>query len=258
MRLRLTLAATLTALASAPAIAQGIADWDIDGDGVLDESEFTQGVFDSSVYDDWDADDDGAIGYAELSSGLYSAWDASDDGELSIDEWDGAVDLWFGEFDVNLSVENWDADGNGVISEPEFAEALEGTDLIARLGAENGALDEEELASGLFDVADTDDDDVIVDEEDSFFTDVAEFFAPEEETGAAANADAAGVLDDADGVQLIERGEAFMQLPIPCEDGQNGCQQVAERFCSTLGYGQPIDFLDVSGELYAIRCQDEV
>ncbi|WP_375263650.1 hypothetical protein [Palleronia sp.] len=253
MKLRLRMAATVAALAGAPAVAQGIPDWDTDADGVLGESEFTQGVFDSGVFEEWDADDDEAIGYSELSSGLYSAWDADDDGELSVDEWDSAVDLWFGEFDVNLSVENWDADGNGVISEGEFAEALEETDLLARLGNEDEVLAEDELASGLFDIADTNDDETVAEEEDSFFTDVAEFFAPEDEF--TAEVDANTLEDDA---PLIERGEAFMQLPIPCGDGENACEDVAARFCSALGYGQPIDFLNVNSELYAIRCQDQI
>ena len=251
MRSGLQLAATLVALAGAPAAAQGIEDWDLNGDEALDEAEFTQGVRDSGVFDDWDADGDEAIGYSELSSGLYAAWDADDDGELSVDEWDNVVDLWFGEFDVNLSVENWDPDDDGVISETEFAEALEGTDLLARFAGEDEVLGEDEFASGLFDIADTDEDDRVVDEEDGFFAGVTELFTPEEERGAA-------VDSDADELELIERGEAFMQLPIPCGDGQSACQQVAVRFCTTLGYGQPIEFLDVNGDLYAIRCEDEI
>ena len=158
---------------------------------------------------------------------------------------------------MNLSVEDWDADGDGAISEVEFAEALEGTDLLARLDGEDGTFGEDELASGLFDIVDTDEDKFIADEEDSFFTDVAEFFAPEEEPGIGPDVSASEPMD-VDEVQLIERGEAFMQLPIPCGDGERGCQEVAGRFCSTLGYGEPIDFLDVGGELYAIRCQDEI
>ncbi|SFH26567.1 hypothetical protein SAMN04488020_1098 [Palleronia marisminoris] len=253
MRLRLRMAATVAALAGVPAVAQGITDWDTDADGVLRESEFTQGVFDSGVFEEWDTDDDEAVGYSELSSGLYSAWDANDDGELSVDEWDSAVDLWFGEFDVNLSVENWDADGNGIISEGEFAEALEETDLLARLGNEDEVLAEDELASGLFDIADTNDDETVAEEEESFFTDVAEFFAPEDEPTAEVDANTFE-----DNAPLIERGEAFMQLPIPCGNGENACEDVAARFCSTLGYGEPIDFLDVNSELYAIRCKDEI
>lgn len=251
MKLRLTL---LAALAATPLAAQGIEDWDTDGDRVLGESEFTEGVFDAGVFEEWDADANGEIGYPELSDGLYGTWDANDDGELSVDEWDNAVDLWFGEFDVNLNVDNWDTDGNGVISRSEFASALEGTDLVARLGGEEGSLNEEQLSAGLFDIADTDDDDLIAEEEDGFFTDVTEFFTDEEEP-AVGDTDE---IDDVEDPRLIERGEAFMQLPIPCGEGSSACEDTAARFCAALGYGTPLDILDVSGQLYVIRCEDGI
>ena len=257
MRSGLQMAVTLLALVGAPAAAQGVEEWDTNGDGVLAEPEFTQGLLDAGLFDEWDTDRDEVIGLSELSSGLYVTWDADDDGELSIDEWDDAVDLWFGEVDVNLSVENWDADENDVISESEFAEALEETDFLAYLAGEDEVIREGAFASGLFDIVDANDDDLIAEEEDDFFTD-AEFIAPEEEAGIAAEADVSDPIEGADEVQLIERGEAFTQLPIPCGDGENACQDAAARFCATLGYGQPIDFFDVNSELYAIRCQDEI
>lgn len=258
MKSRLQMAAALLALAGVPAAAQGIDEWDTDGDGMLAEPEFSQGFLDAALFEGWDTDGDLAIGHSELSNGLYAAWDANDDGELSVDEWDGAVDLWFGEVDVNLNVANWDADGNRVIAESEFAEALEETDLLAYFAGEDEVIREDELASGLFDIADTNEDDLIAEEENAFFTDIAEFVAPEEAVGIAAEASVSDPLKDTDELQLIEQGEAFMQLPIPCGEGENACQDVAARFCATLGYGQPIDFLDVNGELYAIRCQDDI
>ncbi len=257
MRTRLTLACVLTALAGAPAMAQSLQDWDTDGDGSLGEREFTQGVLDSGMFDAWDTNDDDAVGYFELTSGLYRASDANDDGKLSVAEWDDAADRWLGEFDVNLSVDRWDANGDGVISEAEYAKALDGTDLLARLGGQDGTLDEDGLASGLFDIADTDENDLVADQEDGFFVDVAEFFLPNEEVDPVADPETASAFKD-DGMPLIERGEPFMQLPIPCGDGQNSCEQVAGQFCSALGYGEPIGSLDVKGALYVIRCQDEI
>lgn len=251
MKLRLTL---LAAMAGAPLAAQGIDGWDTDGDGTLGKAEFAQGVLDSGLFDEWDVDDDASIGYPELSDGLYGIWDQSDDGELAVEEWDRAVDLWFGESDVNLRVENWDENGNGVISQAEFASALEETDLLARLGGEAGSLDEDTLSQGLFDIADADDDDLVAQNEDSLLTDVAEFFTTDDELSAGAT----DSMEDAGDPQLIEHGEAFTQLPVPCGDGSGTCQDVAARFCTTLGYGDPIDYLDVDDQLYAIRCQDGI
>jgi hypothetical protein len=58
---------------------------------------------------------------------------------------------------------------------------------------------------------------------------------------------------------VIERGQAFTELPIPCggDSGDDTCQRTADSFCSTLGYGPPIDFLAAEGALHVIRCKDE-
>jgi glucose/arabinose dehydrogenase len=63
---------------------------------------------------------------------VYAEW-AGEDGELSVAEWDAAVDQRFGENAVNLAAPQWDDDGNGVISQEEFAEALAQTELLSRL-----------------------------------------------------------------------------------------------------------------------------
>ena len=104
------------------------------------------------------------------------------------------------------------------------------------------------MSAGLFGFADGDDDDAIDVEEDGFFTNVAEALAPDDP------------VDDADAaspdVDLVEAGEAFSQLPVPC--GSDGsCQETARNFCSALGYGDPIDTLAAEGRLYGVRCTDE-
>lgn len=58
--------------------------------------------------------------------------------------------------DVNLSVENWDCGGDGVISESKLAEALEEADLLVHIGNEDASLNEGDIDSGLFEFADAD------------------------------------------------------------------------------------------------------
>ena len=67
-------------------------------------------------------------GQANLAE-LYSEW-AGEDGELTIAEWDAAIDARFGEQAVNLAAAEWDADGNGVISREEFDKAAAGNELL--------------------------------------------------------------------------------------------------------------------------------
>lgn len=53
---------------------------------------------------------------------------------------------------------------------------------------------------------------------------------------------------------LIERGEPFVQLPVPCE---GSCEETAARFCEALGYEPPLGTLAVEDNLHVIRCADE-
>jgi len=265
--MRIVTLAAAAALVGASAAAQEVGAWDGNADGLLEEAEFTEGFLGAGVFDRWDLDDDDLIGFSELSSGLYGLWDADEDGELAINEWDDAVDLWFGEQDVNLSEEAWDGNGDGIIAQAEFAEGLQGTDLLTRLDTAEGdrALGEEEFASGLFDVADADEDDQLGEDEDGLLTEIAEFLAPAgDESEAVAEGDIldgeepAGLLESQEDEPLTVFDEAFMQLPIPCGGDGESCEQVAQRFCKTLGYGAPIAFLDVESSLYAIRCKNEI
>lgn len=75
-----------------------------------------------------------------------------------------------------------------------------------------------------------------------------------DEAGATAENQAEDELAPDD--RLIERGEAFTGLEIPC--GDEGCEALAQRFCDTLGYGEPIGFLDMEDRLYVVRCTDDI
>jgi len=65
------------------------------------------------------------------ASALYDGW-AGQDGELTVAEWDAAIDARFGEQAVNLAVAQWDADGNGVISREEFDKAVAESELLRK------------------------------------------------------------------------------------------------------------------------------
>ncbi len=237
----IAIAAALAALHT-PAAAQDVANWDQDQNGEITRAEFMKGFEEAGLFDSWNRNGDESISELELAEGLYGFWDRNEDGELSVAEWEDGVDLWIGETDVDLATSTWDTDGNGVISQFEFASAFQQTGLVSEFtNDEDGVFEEEELAETLFAAADNDDDDLISVDEDGFFSAAAEMLDDPLEA------------DDS----LIEAGEAFSQLPIPCGSGSD-CQQTAANFCSTLGYGKPIDTLAVGGQLYVVRCNDEL
>lgn len=264
-------AALLTTTMAAPVNAQSLGELDANNDDVIDRAEFHQALGDG-WFDRWDRDGDAGLDATELGDGLFRLWDRDDDGSLSIDEWDRTADLWFGEAAVNLSVSEWDANGDGSISREEFVSAVAETDLFARLEAdddEDELIGEDEFAKGIFDVADVDEDTFLGEDEDWFVTDLIEMFnAPGDEDPALnegevdAGADpvdadvGVGAVDEPDDLVVLD--ETFVGLPIPCEAEDSGCRQTAQRFCSVLGFGEPIGFFDSGGQLYAVRCANNI
>ena len=115
------LAASVFALSllAAPAMAQGMMDWDTDADGMFSEDEFNTGFTNMGGYAGWDTDADGFLNENEFGAGFgdvgedFGAWDADADGLLSEDEF-GAGN--FGRYD---------ADESGYIEEAEFGLADE-------------------------------------------------------------------------------------------------------------------------------------
>ncbi|MFZ3585118.1 hypothetical protein ACOI1H_23725 [Loktanella sp. DJP18] len=190
-------------------------------------------------------------------------WDTSDDGELTVSEWDDAVDLWFGEADVNLAVENWDTDGDGVISPFEFMRVRQETSLLSRIGFDTprDVLAREDLGGGLFGIVDSDGNASIGEESDGWLADLFEMLNLGTEVAVDDVVEPAGLddtteLGDADSSDLIQDGEAFSHLPIPCGPEGSACDDIVKRFCAALDYDPPLDFLEVDGSLYVIRCAD--
>ena len=287
--------ASLPFATPALAQSYGQAVLDTDGDGRLERREFLD-AFGPDALGRFDLDGDDQLGEGEFGRALFRLWDDDGSGALTINEWDDGVDRWFGEDAVNLEVSEWDRDGDGTITRDEFEAELGTTELFGRLdlGGE-GLLDASELGTGLFDAGDANEDGLLgsgtqADDgsgEEGFLTNLAEaFFTGEDEPfepdagevldaepdGDAADGGAVETadrepdgdgepidpLDDpiADGEPLIERGEAFTALPVPC--GEEGCDATAAAFCEALGYEPPIGTLARDEQLHVIRCADEI
>lgn len=81
------ISAILAALAAAPAMAQeDIGGWDTDGDGMVNEEEFTEGwgttFGEEDPYSAWDEDGDGMLSEEEFNAGVYDSYDADDSGMI--------------------------------------------------------------------------------------------------------------------------------------------------------------------------------
>lgn len=92
-RFLLTTTAALL-LTAGTALAQ--ADWDSDGDGLINEQEFTENAPYDETFGNWDEDGDGMLSEDEFASGVYDTYDEDGDGYWSEDEYsEFEDDDWF-------------------------------------------------------------------------------------------------------------------------------------------------------------------
>lgn len=76
--------AVAIAAMSTSALAQ---EWDMDGDGMLNQDEWNTGWNESGVFNDWDGDGDGMLTSDEFNTGVYGGYDRDGDGMLNDEEY---------------------------------------------------------------------------------------------------------------------------------------------------------------------------
>ncbi len=81
------LGAVLAALAAGPALAQGMSDWDSDGDGMISQDEFVQGRSmaqgeEGGTFIKWDEDADGMLTEEEFNAGMFKKFDRDQSGTI--------------------------------------------------------------------------------------------------------------------------------------------------------------------------------
>lgn len=138
-----TIFALLLALAAAPVLAaNNVGQIDVNGDGDITEEELDSSFQGSAIYDVWDVDGDNVINESEFSTGVFGIYDADSDGDITEEEWDSTYDGMLGWY-------VWDADDSGYIDEAEFFDAY-----FDYYDVDNdGAWDEHEWEeAGLFDI----------------------------------------------------------------------------------------------------------
>lgn len=154
------------ALVASGSAAQEVA-FDPGDDRTLSKEEFDRGLERRDIFRRFDVDGDGLIDQQEFADGLYDGYDINDNDVLEEDEFDarGRMHLWSGDFS-GTTLESWDIDGDGVVLRNE---ALNGLGNIAPLTEwdhdDDNALSREELVDGLWSVYDDNEDGVIEDPE---------------------------------------------------------------------------------------------
>ncbi|MDX5436488.1 MAG: hypothetical protein LPK03_04800, partial [Pontibacter sp.] len=75
---------------------QNWSDWDTNADNRLDADEFRTGMGTTTYYTDWDADRNEMINEREYSDGIFGLWDDNDDDLLDNNEYDARYNRYYG------------------------------------------------------------------------------------------------------------------------------------------------------------------
>lgn len=166
VRLSATAGATMLALAAAPASAQVLKDWSFQNDATVDRDEYTAYVEEQGVFDAYDTDEDGYLGAPDYYVATYDMIDLDGDGTITVSEWDDWADTRIGEEEVNLSVSNWDPNGDGIITRAEYDAATSEAPWFADADLNSDSrIDRAEFVNGVFEWWDFNDDEVITEDE---------------------------------------------------------------------------------------------
>ena len=78
--------AILAALTATPALAQGIGEWDANGDATIDQEEFNTGLGETGAFGEMDEDASGSVSEEEYTAGVTAAFDQDESGDLNEEE----------------------------------------------------------------------------------------------------------------------------------------------------------------------------
>lgn len=160
----LLLASSVLGLGSAVAQNTAYSDFDANGDGQVDASEFND-VYGNGLYNTFNANGDGYIEQNEFSGGVYKLFDANSDGALSENEYNTGIDTLY-DGDYSGSYGDLDADGNGTVNQQEFVGGYDPASLYTTFDANgNAQIDETEFADGVFGLADANNDGILGEDE---------------------------------------------------------------------------------------------
>lgn len=133
-----------------------LATWNTDADARLGPDEFDGWLEEQDVYAGWDTDGTEGLSAEEFAAGLLAVLDANDDGEIGETEWEDHGSAWGGEEAVFADL---DADGGGSLDEPELSVAIQNGPHWSEWDANgDGSLSESEFHGAVFGVWDANDD----------------------------------------------------------------------------------------------------
>ncbi len=133
-------------------------DFDNDGDNLVEKQEFMD-TFTSNYAEDWDNTDNTNLDDEDFYTATYSVVDIDEDDLIDEDEWNWGYNYYYGDY-LGDDFDLYDYDD--YISYEEYYDAFDYTDYYATWDVDRDTyLSESELAEGVFESWDVNDNGVI-------------------------------------------------------------------------------------------------
>lgn len=137
-----------------------LAEWDQNGDQVMDRTEFGAWAQSEGPFDDF-IDDEGIVDFEAIQGELHSALDVDGDGTVGEGDWDSAMQDLFGSEPFGEWAD-WDIDADAELNEEEFRQGAEQHGLQDRMdGDGDGSVSQQEVQDFFFELFDENDDDSV-------------------------------------------------------------------------------------------------
>lgn len=151
MRLILTFFLSIFMMTAVSAQDTKFADWDTDGDGLLERHEFTQ-KFCEEYFSKWNPVDKKGILEEGFFKETYAGLDTDNDNMLSDEEWLIGYNYFFDDYLVNGEIMIVDTDNDGMIEYAEYYDSLYETRYFTDTDLDSdNYISEYELANFVFD-----------------------------------------------------------------------------------------------------------
>lgn len=150
-------------------------DFDLNENNQIEESEFVE-VFTDNFYQDWNKTDDPYLDDEAFHQVVFDVWDVDDDEFMTRDEWVRGYDYYYGNY-VVVDYEDIDLNKDNYIVYQEYYDVVGDTDFFVEWDLNRDLnISEEELAQGVFNRWDVNNDGIIDLDEfvefDSFYLDI--------------------------------------------------------------------------------------
>lgn len=130
-------------------------DYDTSGDGELDVAELVAGI--GPLFRSWDFDGDERLAGLEVVHGMFVAWDVNGDGKIDEVELTDGASTWMPDR-AGIKYGDFDGDGDREVSLVELTSGFLAEDLGVVYRARDTTLTSSELAQGIMDAFDKNDD----------------------------------------------------------------------------------------------------